>query len=128
MFRAVGRISPRFATPSVATWVMGGISIGYVFLGSFQRLADQMVLGLWPFYTLAVAGVFILRRRRPDLERPYRVWGYPLVPAFFISAGLLMMGNAMVAAPRSTGITFGLLAAGLPVYALWRAGSRRARQ
>ena len=125
MFRAVGRISPRFATPSVATWIMGGISIGYIFLGSFQRLADQMVLGLWPFYTLAVAGVFSLRRKRPELERPYRAWGYPLVPGFFIAAGLLMMGNALVAAPRSTGITFGLLAAGLPIYWLWRAGSGR---
>ena len=124
-FQVVGRISPRYRTPSVATWIVGLIGVGFVFMGSFQRLADQLVLGLWPFYTLAVAGLFLLRRRRPDLERPYRVWGYPVVPALFIVAGLLMMGNALVAAPRSTGFTFGLLAAGVPVYWVWRSVARR---
>ncbi|MGE5926234.1 MAG: APC family permease [Gemmatimonadota bacterium] len=120
-FQVVGRISPRFRTPSVATWIVGTLAIAFIFIGDFQRLANQFVLGLWPFYTLAVAGVFVLRRRRPELERPYRVWGYPVVPAFFVVVGLLLMINALVASPGATGMTFGLLLAGVPVYWVWRA-------
>jgi len=120
-FQVVGRISPRFQTPSVATWIVGLLAVAFIFVGDFQRLANQFVLGLWPFYTLAVAGVFVLRRRRPALERPYRVWGYPVVPAFFIVMGLLLMANALVEAPVATGFTFGLLMAGVPVYWVWKA-------
>ena len=120
-FQVVGRISPRFQTPSVATWIVGLLATAFIFVGDFQRLANQFVLGLWPFYTLAVAGVFVLRRRRPALERPYRVWGYPVVPAFFIVMGLLLMANALVEAPVATGFTFGLLMAGVPVYWVWKA-------
>lgn len=119
-FPTVARVSPRFGTPSVATSIICAISIVFIFMGSFQRLADQMVLGFWPFYVLNVAGVIVLRRRRPDLERPYRVWGYPFVPLFFLAAGLAMMGNAIVSAPASTAVTFGLLATGVPAYFLWR--------
>ena len=126
-FQVVGRISPRYQTPSVATWIVGVLAIGFIFIGDFQRLANQMVLGLWPFYVLAVLGVFRLRRTRPDLERPYRAWGYPVVPALFILIGLAMMGNALVESPGATGVTFGLLLAGVPVYWGWRALGRRER-
>ena len=126
-FQAVGRISPRFRTPSVATWIVGLLSVAFIFIGDFQRLANQFVLGLWPFYTLAVGGVFVLRRRRPELERPYRVWGYPIVPAFFILVGLLLMVNALIADPRATGLTFALLSAGVPVYWVWRLLARARR-
>lgn len=126
MLPVVARVSPRFQTPSVATWIIGVIGVAFIFMGSFQRLADQFVLGGWPFYTLAVAGVFVLRRTQPGLERPFRVWGYPWVPGFFVLAGLLMMGNALIAAPRSTAITFGLVLSGVPLYWAWRAiGQRR---
>jgi len=54
----------------------------------FAQLADKFILGIWPFYALAVAGVYVLRRKRPDLERPYRVLGYPVVPALFLLASL----------------------------------------
>jgi len=85
----------------------------------FAQLADRFVLGIWPFYALAVAGVFVLRRRSPQLPRPYRVWGYPLVPAVFLLASALMIGNALVADPRGTGLTFAVILAGVPVY-WWR--------
>jgi APA family basic amino acid/polyamine antiporter len=125
-FQSVGRLSPRFQSPSVATWTIGAISILFVFAGDFQRLADRMVLGLWPFYVLCAIGVFILRRRRPELARPYRAWGFPLVTAAFIGVGLALMINALWHDPTNTAITFALLAAGLPIYWGWRkAGGRR---
>jgi APA family basic amino acid/polyamine antiporter len=64
--------------------------------------------------------VYVLRRKRPDLPRPYRVWGYPLLPALFLLASLGLMGNALATDPWDTGITLITIAAGLPAYGLWK--------
>jgi APA family basic amino acid/polyamine antiporter len=72
-----------------------------------------------------VAGVFVLRRRRPELPRPYRVWGYPLVPAVFLLASGLMVLNALFTDPRNTGVTLLIIVAGAPVYWLRAQHARR---
>jgi APA family basic amino acid/polyamine antiporter len=90
-------------------------------LNDFQQLADKFILGIWPFYALAVGAVFVLRRTRPDLARPYRTWGYPVVPILFLLASLGMVVNALVTEPTDTGITFGIILAGIPAYLAWRA-------
>jgi len=74
------------------------------------------VLTIWPFYGLAVAGLYRLRRIRPDLARPYKVPGYPLVPAIFVAAVIYLVGSALVADPIWTGVTFAVVLAGVPVY------------
>lgn len=119
-FRAAARVSPRFQSPSVAIWLATALGVAYVLANDFAQLADQFILGIWPFYALMVAAVFVLRRRRPDLPRPYRVWGYPVVPAVFLLASALMVLNALVTDPHRTGITFLIILAGVPVYWLWR--------
>jgi APA family basic amino acid/polyamine antiporter len=73
-----------------------------------------------------VAAVFVLRRSRPDLERPYRTWGYPVVPILFLLASVGMVVNALVTDPVNTGITLGIIVVGVPVYYAWRALSGRA--
>jgi len=118
-FRGVARVSPRFHSPSVAIWLSTALGVVYVLQNDFAQLADRFILGIWPFYALAVAAVFVLRRRRPELERPYRVVGYPFVPALFLIASLAMVMNALVTDPLNTGITFGIIVAGLPAYYLW---------
>ena len=72
------------------------LGVGYVSIRSFEQLADSFILGIWPFYALAVGAVYTLRRRRPDLERPYRTVGYPVVPFVFLAASLAILGNALV--------------------------------
>lgn len=119
-FPAIARVSPRFHSPSVAIWLAVALGVIYVLFNDFAQLADKFVLGIWPFYTLAVAAVFVLRRRRPDLERPYRVWGYPVVPIVFLVSSVGMVVNALVTRPVDTGITFGIILLGLPVYWVWR--------
>jgi len=116
LFRVVARVSPRFNSPSVAIGLATALGVVYVLENDFAQLADKFILGIWPFYALAVAAVFVLRRRRPDLPRPYRVWGYPIVPGLFLlaSAGLIM--NALVTDPRNTGFTLLIILAGVPVY------------
>ena len=119
-FRPMARVSPRFGSPSVAIVSATALGVGFVLASDFRQLADRFVLGTWPFYALAVIAVFVLRRRRPGLERPYRVWGYPLVPIVFLAASSWLMINALVTDPLNTGITFGVILAGIPVYHVWR--------
>ena len=116
LFRAVARISPRFDSPSVAIGICTALGVVYVLENDFAQLADKFILGIWPFYALAVAAVFVLRRRRPELPRPYRVWGYPFVPAVFLVASAGMVANALVTDPVNTGVTLLIIAMGLPVY------------
>lgn len=123
-FRALARVSPRFRSPSTAIGLATVLGVTYVLLNDFAQLADRFILGIWPFYALAVAGVFTLRRKRPDLLRPYRVIGYPLVPALFLLASLGMIVNALLTDPTNTGITFGVIATGVPLYLLWMTRKR----
>jgi basic amino acid/polyamine antiporter, APA family len=124
-FRAVARVSPRFQSPSVAIWLSVVLGVLYVLQNDFAQLADKFILGIWPFYALAVAGVFVLRRKRPDLPRPYRVWGYPLVPILFLLASLGMVLNALWTDPRNTGVTLLIIAGGVPLFYLWKLWHRR---
>jgi basic amino acid/polyamine antiporter, APA family len=96
----------------------------YVLFNDFQQLADKFVLGIWPFYILAVLSVFAIRRRSPDLPRPYRVIGYPLVPVVFLISAVGMILNALLTDPVGTGITFGIILAGIPVYYVGRAAGK----
>jgi amino acid transporter len=124
-FHAAARISPRFDSPSVAIWLATALGVAYVLENDFAQLADKFILGIWPFYTLTVAAVFVLRARRPELPRPYRVWGYPIVPVVFLLASAYMVVNALITDPRNTGITFAIILAGVPVFWLWGRKARR---
>jgi amino acid transporter len=119
-FQSVARVSPRFGSPSAAIWLATGLGVVYVLLNDFQQLADKFILGIWPFYALSVAGVYVLRRTRPELPRPYRTVGYPVTPALFLLASVGMVVNALLTDPVNTGITFAIIGAGVPVFYLWR--------
>ena len=119
-FRGIARVSPRFQSPSTAIWLATALGVVYVLLNDFQQLADKFILGIWPFYALAVAAVFVFRRSRPELVRPYRAWGYPIVPLLFLLASVGMIANALWTQPRDTGITFAIILSGVPAYFLWR--------
>ncbi|MFZ1099486.1 MAG: amino acid permease [Steroidobacteraceae bacterium] len=125
LLRGLSRVSPRFKTPSAAIGLCTALGVVYVLENDFAGLAAKFILGIWPFYALTVAAVFVLRRRRPELPRPYRVWGYPLVPAVFLIASVGMVVNALLTDPVNTGVTFTIIFAGLPVYWL-RARLQRA--
>jgi amino acid transporter len=119
-FRRIGAVHPRGRTPHVAILLATLLGIGYVSIRSFEELAEAFILGLWPFFMLAVLAVFRLRRTRPELSRPYRTWGYPVVPLLFLGVSTTMLLNALVAQPLSTLYSFGIIASGLPVYWVWK--------
>ena len=125
-FRVVARVHPRFKTPWVAILLSAGIGIAYVLARTFEQLADTFVLALWPFYALGAAAIFVLRRRRPDADRPVRVWAYPLPPILFLLAAVLILGNALLTDLGGTALAFGVILTGLPAYWVWlRFGAAR---
>ncbi|HEX2205214.1 MAG TPA: amino acid permease [Longimicrobium sp.] len=125
-FRRVAAVHPRFGTPHVAVALLVALTALNASVRTFEELAQAFVLLLYPFLALTVAAVFVLRRRRPDLPRPYRAAGYPVVPALFLVGTVAMMANALVKRPAATLLGGAIVAAGVPVYFAWRAASRRA--
>lgn len=124
-FRRVAAVHPRFGTPHVAVVLLVLLTALNASVRTFEQLATSFVLLLYPFLALTVAAVFVLRRRRPDLPRPYRTAGYPLVPAVFLVGTVAMMANALVQRPAATLLGAAVVAAGVPVYYAWRAAARR---
>ena len=122
-FKTLGRVHPTYRTPYISIIFSALLGIVFVLTGTFEQIADTFVLAIWPFYGLAVAGLYRLRRRT-DLSRPYRVPGYPIVPAIFIAACVYLIVSALIGDPVWTGITLGIVLAGVPVY-LIAFGKRR---
>jgi amino acid transporter len=121
-FKPIARVHHKYQTPWLAIALTSALGAAYVSIRTFERLADDFILGIWPFYALAVGAVFVLRRRRADLPRPYRTAGYPVVPIVFLIASVLMLGNSLVKDTHSTLLDFGIILIGIPVYALWSRG------
>lgn len=118
-FRSVGRVHPKYETPYVAIGFIVVLAVIYVLLRDFMQLAEAYVLGIWPFLALCVVGIFILRRKRPDFPRVYRAIGYPVIPALFVLATLVVVGNSLYVQPWSTGASILITLAGVPLYFLW---------
>ncbi len=118
-FGAAARIHPRYQTPSVAIWLQGIWSVVLVWSGSFDQLTDMLIFASFIFYGATALGVILLRHKHPDWPRPYRVVGYPVVPALFciFCAGLVVL--TLISQPREALIGLGLMATGLPFYWFW---------
>jgi amino acid transporter len=117
--RAVARVDPRTHAPTGAVVLMVVMGVIFILIRKFTQLADQFIIGIWPFYALAVAGVFVLRRKRPDLERPYRTLGFPVVPLVFLAGALLLLGNYLIAETWAFAVDIGIILTGIPFY-IWR--------
>ncbi len=124
-FRSFARISPRVHTPVVATLAQGAFAAVFTLFGTFQQLFTSYVFTSWIFYGLAVAGVIILRRREPELPRPYRCPWYPATPIFFVVATVGIVLSTFVANFSQAMLGIVLIAAGAPIYLVFRAIERR---
>jgi amino acid transporter len=127
-FRPLAEVHPRFATPWASIVLAAALGIIYVSIREFAELADQFIIGIWPFYALGVAATFVLRRKRADLERPYRAFGYPVVPALFLLAAVYLLGNYMVSQPLLFFADVGVILTGIPAYFWWERRNRRMTQ
>ena len=124
LFPVIAKVHPRYRTPYVAILLAALLGMALVMSRSFERLTDTFVLAIWPFYALGVAAIYRLRRQQPALPRPYRVIGYPVVPALFIVAVAAFVVNSLVNDTTNSVITFVVILAGIPVYAVAFARNR----
>jgi amino acid transporter len=123
--RVLSRVDARTSAPTAAVVLMIGMGVIFILIRQFKDLAEQFIIGIWPFYALAVAGVFVLRRTRPRLERPYMTWGYPVVPLVFLVAALFLLGNYLVSETGKFLVDFGVILSGVPIYYLMKWWRRR---
>lgn len=119
-FRSVGLVHPKHHTPSVSIILLSLWASVLVLSGRYDDLLNLVIFASWILYAMATASVIVLRRKRPDMPRPYRTLGYPVVPVLFVAtAGLLLVNTAMVYQRESIlGILVILL--GIPFYFHWR--------
>jgi APA family basic amino acid/polyamine antiporter len=123
-FRSVGRLNPR-GVPAVGLLLQGAWSILLIFSGSYSELLDYVIFAALFFYMLTVAGLFVLRRKMPDAERPYRAFGYPLVPALYVGLCAVIMVSLLFVKPVYSWPSFLIVLSGFPVYFLWRGAAKR---
>jgi amino acid transporter len=123
-FRNVGTLN-RHGVPAAGLVLQGAWAVLLVFSGTYGELLDYVIFAALLFYVLTVVGLFVLRRTRPDAERPYRALGYPLVPLAYVVLCAVIMVNLLFVRPAYTWPGLILVLTGVPVYFLWRAFGRR---
>jgi APA family basic amino acid/polyamine antiporter len=115
-FSRAARLNPRYRTPNTALLGQGVWASLLALSGSYIQLLTYMVFVSFLFYAMSAAAVIVLRRRAPEMARPYRAWGYPVTPVIFILFALYLVGNTIVESPRDAAVGGGLLLLGLPFY------------
>jgi len=118
-FSRAKEIHPSYHTPNPALWMQGLWACLLVLSGSFDQLTDMLVFAAFFFYGATALGVFIMRRREPNAERPYRVWGYPVVPALFVLFCAALIIVTCITHPREAGLGVVLMLTGVPLYFYW---------
>ena len=125
-FRALARIDPRHHTPSASLLAQGLLAAAIALSGTYAELYTTVVFAGVLFHAATAAAVFVLRRTRPDAERPFRAWGHPWTTGAFVAVCLVVASVTLVQAPVRSVLDLGLIAAGLPAYVWWsRARQRR---
>lgn len=119
-FRSAGRVHPRFGTPAKAIVFQGVWASILALSGSFEQLITYTMFVAIIFWIIAALAVFRLRKKYPKIDRPYRVWGYPLIPILFIVASAGILVNTLIEKPLESFAGIGLTLAGIPVYILWK--------
>ncbi len=124
-FARVGEIHPRFETPAFSLLFQGVWASILAASGSYEKLFSYVIFAGWIFYGMTVTAVLILRRKEPDRERPYRMWGYPVTPILFAGVSFWFVGNTLVTTPGPSLLGLAIIATGIPIYFYWRRGALR---
>ncbi len=119
-FPSAAKVHPKNHTPGNAIIIQGVWSSILALSGTFEELITLVVFVNFMMWIAAASTVFVLRKKQPDLDRPYKVWGYPYVPAFFILFSTAIMINTFFTAPAQSFLGLGLTLLGVPAYLFWR--------
>jgi APA family basic amino acid/polyamine antiporter len=126
LFRSIGAVHPRYHTPHRAIVIQAVWSSVLVATGTYTTLFTRVVYTEWIFFAL-MAGGLILLRRRSNVVREYKIWGFPLIPAVFIISSLAIVANQIISDPKESLFGLSLVLSGLPVYYLWAKKKKRSQ-
>ncbi len=120
-FDKIADAHPKFLTPHISIIALGIWSLVLTFLlETFQSLFTYVIFGEWIFFGLTVGAVIVLRKKRPDLPRPYKTWGYPVTPIIFMLAALYISGNSLVNTFKESMFGLIIILLGVPAYIYWK--------
>jgi APA family basic amino acid/polyamine antiporter len=119
-FRSVARVNPRFHTPAVSLLFQGVWASLLTLSGSYNELLEYVIFAVMLFYILTIAGLFWLRRKRPDAPRPYRAFGYPVLPGVYLIFALFVEWALLTHKATRSAAGLCIVAVGIPVFYLWR--------
>jgi APA family basic amino acid/polyamine antiporter len=119
-FSALGRVHPEHRTPHFSIAALTVWAALLVLSGRYDQLFTYVIFASWILYGMTAATIFILRKKQPDLARPHRAIGYPLLPCLFVLAAALLVAMTLRESPRESLLGLGLIGAGLPFYAFWK--------
>src|SRR5262249_39940995 len=119
-FRQAASVDPMHHVPVVSLWLQCAWACALTLTGRYSDLLDYVIFAVLLFYVLTIAGVFVLRYKRPDLERPYRAFGYPVLPALYIGVAGLIEILLLLYKPNYTWPGLMIVLLGIPVYFVWR--------
>jgi APA family basic amino acid/polyamine antiporter len=119
-FKKIAECHPKFLTPHVSIIAITVWSIILTLTGTFKQLFTYVIFGEWIFFGLTVAAVIVLRKKRPDLDRPYKTWGYPITPIVFVLAALYVAVAALLSAFWNALAGLGIICLGIPAYLYWK--------
>jgi APA family basic amino acid/polyamine antiporter len=120
-FKSAARVHPVFRTPGVSILMMSGWAALLVLSGKYDDLFNFVIFGSWILYAMATASVFVLRRKRPDMVRPYKTVGYPVVPVLFLIGAAALELSTLRDRPVQSLAGIVLILLGLPFYFYWKA-------
>jgi APA family basic amino acid/polyamine antiporter len=115
-FKKLGSVNSKTMVPVASILTQACVAIMLALSGSFDQLTDYVVFSSWIFYAMVTGVVFKMRKTRPDIQRDYKTFGYPVLPAIFILLGVLLLINTIYTSPQSTMIGLGFILAGIPVF------------
>jgi len=119
-FQFATRIHPSFHTPSGALIFLGAVAIVLALTGTFEELYSLFVFAVWIFFALTALALLRLRRREPELVRPYRAWGYPWTPLIFFIVAVALTVNLWMVHPVRSSLGLAVILLGIPFYYRWR--------
>ena len=119
-FKSAARVHPVFRTPGVSILMMSGWAAVLVLSGKYDDLFNFVIFGSWILYAMAAASVFVLRAKRPDLVRPYKTLGYPVIPVLFLIGAAALELSTLRDRPTQSLTGIALILLGLPFYFFWK--------
>jgi basic amino acid/polyamine antiporter, APA family len=119
-FKSIGEVHPKYFTPANSIIALTAWSMLLILSGGYDQLFTYVIFASWILYGMATASVLVLRRKRPEMPRPYKALGYPVVPIVFVLVAAALIVSTLQKSPRESLLGLGIMATGIPFYLHWK--------